>query len=107
MKDSKSAEKKYSTIHPRADVSYAELSKPHYILIPPRDEALAAVSRCQPAGTLVKMITGDHVVTARAIGVQLGIGNGQAALTGSNLEKMDETQLQRMVTIAWQQQKLT
>ncbi|MEE9222273.1 MAG: hypothetical protein V3V40_02335 [Nitrosomonadaceae bacterium] len=55
----------------------------------------------------MKMITGDHVVTARAIGVQLGIGNGQAALTGSNLEKMDETQLQRMVTIAWQQQKLT
>lgn len=57
------------------------------IIDPPRDEALAAVSRCQPAGTLVKMITGDHVVTARAIGVQLGIGNGQAALTGSNLEK--------------------
>lgn len=78
------------------------------IIDPPRDEALAAVSRCQPAGTLVKMITGDHVVTARAIGVQLGIGNGQAALTaGSNLEKMDETQLQRMVTIAWQQQKFT
>jgi len=77
------------------------------IIDPPRDEALTAVSRFQPAGILVKMITGDHLVTVRAIGVQLGIGIGQAALTGSNLEKMDETQLQRMATIAWQQQKFT
>jgi magnesium-transporting ATPase (P-type) len=67
------------------------------IIDPPRDEAITAVRKCQSAGIRVKMITGDHVVTARAIGTQLGIGNGQAALTGSDLEKMDDAQLQKMV----------
>lgn len=32
---------------------------------PPRPEAIAAVHACQTAGIRVKMITGDHLVTAR------------------------------------------
>ncbi len=40
---------------------------------PPRAEAVAAIKACQMAGVRVKMITGDHAVTARAIAQQLGL----------------------------------
>lgn len=40
---------------------------------PPRPEALRAVQACQSAGIRVKMITGDHALTAAAIAQQLGI----------------------------------
>lgn len=67
------------------------------IIDPPRDEAIRAVTQCREAGIQVKMITGDHLVTARAIGEQLGMGNGIAALSGHELEEMDEVSLRRKV----------
>ncbi|MDP3696106.1 MAG: HAD family hydrolase, partial [Desulfocapsaceae bacterium] len=42
---------------------------------PPRPEAIAAVKTCQAAGILVKMITGDHPITAMAIAEQVGLAN--------------------------------
>jgi magnesium-transporting ATPase (P-type)/nucleotide-binding universal stress UspA family protein len=63
------------------------------IIDPPREEAVAAVSVCRTAGIRVKMITGDHVDTARAIGEQLGIGRNRLALTGAEIEDMDDEQL--------------
>ncbi len=59
---------------------------------PPRPEAVAAVRACQSAGIAVKMITGDHAVTARAIAAQIGLNgrrhqqNGALiAMTGQDL----------------------
>jgi magnesium-transporting ATPase (P-type) len=49
---------------------------------PPRPEAIEAVAKCQRAGIRVKMITGDHALTARSIGAQMGIGDGERAVTG-------------------------
>ncbi len=65
------------------------------LIDPPRDEAIAAVTQCQSAGIRVKMITGDHVVTAAAIGRQLGLHADQA-VTGEAVEKLDDLALQRV-----------
>jgi len=55
---------------------------------PPREEAIAAVVSCRSAGIRVKMITGDHVVTAAAVGEQLGLA-GHGALAGVALDALD------------------
>jgi magnesium-transporting ATPase (P-type) len=63
---------------------------------PPRPEAIAAVAECQAAGIRVKMITGDHAVTAAAIGRELGL-SGDAPLTGDIVERLSDEELQRRV----------
>ena len=55
---------------------------------PPRPEAKASIRACQEAGIVVKMITGDHPLTAQAIGRELGIANVDTVLTG--LENLSE-----------------
>jgi len=67
------------------------------IIDPPREEATAAVQACQSAGIRVKMITGDHAITARAIGVQMGIGDGVTVVTGGELDGYNEEQLRDAV----------
>ena len=67
------------------------------IIDPPREEATAAVQACLSAGIRVKMITGDHAITARAIGSQMGIGDGVTVINGSELETFSEQQLQEAV----------
>ena len=60
---------------------------------PPRPEAITAIADCLQAGIRVKMITGDHPQTAMSIGQMLGIGNAASAITGRELEAMDDPQL--------------
>ena len=66
---------------------------------PPRDEAMTAIKVCQLAGIKVKMITGDHVVTAAAIAGQIGLyresGNAARppALNGRELENLSDSEL--------------
>ena len=52
------------------------------IVDPPRAEAKAAIAKCHSAGIQVRMITGDHAVTAAAIGDELGIGGRGAHRRG-------------------------
>ena len=61
------------------------------IVDPPRPEARDAIAKCHSAGIQVRMITGDHAVTAAAIGHELGIGG--KALTGAEFKAMSDEQL--------------
>lgn len=65
------------------------------IIDPPRPEAMAAVAACDEAGIRVKMITGDHVDTAKAIGRELGIGDGVKGIEGRALEEMSPEQMRK------------
>ncbi|MFT0892086.1 cation-transporting P-type ATPase [Pseudochelatococcus sp. G4_1912] len=60
---------------------------------PPRDEAIAAIRECHAAGITVKMITGDHAVTATAIAQQLGIAQEPVAATGADVDKASDEDL--------------
>jgi calcium-translocating P-type ATPase len=59
---------------------------------PPRPRVEEAIAACHTAGVRVKMLTGDHPRTARAIGTAIGLPGG-AAVTGAELERMDESEL--------------
>ena len=59
---------------------------------PPRQDAIEAIAVCRQAGIRVKMITGDHAGTARAIGRELGLAS-EGALTGQELEGLDDDAL--------------
>jgi len=61
------------------------------IVDPPRQEAKAAIATAKEAGIQVRMITGDHAVTAKAIGDQLGIEG--RAVTGAEFAAMSDDEL--------------
>ncbi len=68
------------------------------IIDPPREEVIEAIKECKNAGVDVKMITGDHAATAAAIGRQIGIGNGEKYLTGTQLEQMSDEEMRGAVS---------
>ena len=63
------------------------------IVDPPRAEAKDAIAKCHSAGIQVRMITGDHAVTAAAIGKELGITG--RALTGAQFAAIPDDQLKK------------
>jgi Ca2+-transporting ATPase len=65
---------------------------------PPRREAREAVALCKTAGIRVKMLTGDHKLTAEAIAKQIGItGMGEVTLTGEDVHHMSDDELDRVI----------
>jgi Ca2+-transporting ATPase len=64
---------------------------------PPRAEAKDAVARARAAGIRPMMITGDHPETASVIAAELGIGEGRKAVSGAELDRLDDDALQRAV----------
>ena len=63
------------------------------IIDPLRAEARDAVQTALGAGIDVRMITGDHAVTAQAIGEMLGLGPG--AISGTELQALSDEELTR------------
>ncbi|SEQ50075.1 Ca2+-transporting ATPase/cation-transporting ATPase F [Ectothiorhodospira magna] len=67
---------------------------------PPREEVIHSVTQCGKAGIRVKMITGDHALTARAIAERIGIIQGrdkdqQRTLTGQQLAQLSPDELSK------------
>ena len=60
------------------------------LIDPPRPEAIDAIAECKAAGIRVKMITGDHVATARSIAGQLGLGDPPRTVNGTELVDLDD-----------------
>ena len=64
---------------------------------PPRPEVRNAIATCQHAGVRVIMITGDHPLTAKAIGRQVGLDGDHAVVTGPELDHFSDDQLKTVV----------
>ncbi|MDX9884295.1 cation-transporting P-type ATPase [Thauera sp.] len=66
------------------------------IIDPPRPEATDAIRSCHTAGIRVKMITGDHAGTARAIGIEMGLGTADElkVISGAEIEAASDEELQ-------------
>lgn len=65
---------------------------------PPREGVKEAVTTCKKAGIKTVMITGDHIITAKAIAKDLGILRGSdLAITGEELDKIPQSILQKNI----------
>jgi Ca2+-transporting ATPase len=85
------------------DLTHADVTGLTFIALvgmvdPPRPEAKDAVAKCRAAGIQVKMITGDHAVTAAAIADELGLEGARSesgrlkAVTGAELSTIPEAE---------------
>jgi magnesium-transporting ATPase (P-type) len=63
------------------------------LIDPPREAARLAIAECQRAGIKVKMITGDHAVTAAAIARQLGMADTPVVLVGAELDHLTRDEM--------------
>jgi Ca2+-transporting ATPase len=65
---------------------------------PPHPEAITAIASCHGAGMHIKMVTGDHPATAKAIGIELGLvsDEGVAVVTGAEFERCRPRQFERL-----------
>lgn len=68
------------------------------LIDPPRPQVKVAVDRAKQAGIKTVMITGDHLVTAKAIAKEIGIlESGQKVITGIELQKMSDAELKNCI----------
>jgi cation-transporting P-type ATPase F len=84
--------------HQMQGIQHADLSGMTFLglqcmIDPPRAEAITAVRKCHTAGIRVKMITGDHALTASAIAGQIGLPNPANAVTGRILAEISDREL--------------
>ena len=81
-------ESNITTIEP-LDISNLTFVGLQGMIDPPREEVKESIKKCKSAGIRVIMITGDHVLTASAIGRKLGI-DSEGAISGSDIDKLSD-----------------
>ncbi|VVB75864.1 Potassium-transporting ATPase ATP-binding subunit [Candidatus Tiddalikarchaeum anstoanum] len=68
---------------------------------PPRNEVKEAIKLCKTAGIRVMMLTGDHLITAKAIGEQIGlVSDTDIAVSATDIDSMDEHEFRDAVSNA-------
>ncbi len=67
------------------------------IIDPARDEVKSSIEQARMAGIRTIMITGDHKITGLAIAKQIGLTDKDVAVTGAELEEMDDVTLAKIV----------
>ncbi|MCJ1989866.1 HAD-IC family P-type ATPase [Pseudolactococcus carnosus] len=92
----------YKEVDPQADIRHDMLTDLTFaglagIIDPPKESAIQAVEACQQAGISVKMITGDHKETAKAIGEQIGLTHTAEVLEGLAIDVMSDDALREAV----------
>lgn len=86
--------KKYSKLDPQEIEKDLEFVGLVGMIDPPRESSKGAIAMCKRAGIRTIMITGDNVITAKAIAKDLGIyQNGDLAIEGIELDKMTDEEL--------------
>ncbi len=93
---------KRDLVDPQADIRHDMLTDLTFaglagIIDPPKESAIQAVEACQQAGISVKMITGDHKETAKAIGEQIGLTHTSEVLEGLAIDVMSDDALREAV----------
>ena len=66
---------------------------------PIREDVYDAVKECSEAGVMVKIVTGDHIATAEAIGKKLGLikDKKDRIMSGADLENLDDSELDEVI----------
>ena len=65
---------------------------------PLRSDVFAAVERCRHAGIDIKMLTGDNIITAKAIATQLGIlDDDHIAVEAKDVEDLSDEEFSEMI----------
>ncbi|MFX1256706.1 MAG: cation-translocating P-type ATPase [Promethearchaeota archaeon] len=91
----------YKELNPGYDINNVEKDYTYVgltgIIDPARDEVKDSIKEARMAGIRTIMITGDHKITAIAIANQIGLTESNEAITGVELETMDDTELSEKV----------
>src|SRR3989339_1613000 len=84
----------------RADIAGATFLGLQGMIDPPRVEAIRAIQDCYRAGIEVKMITGDHLLTAKAIAKQMGFSSRDReeimAVSGKQLAQLNDGEFDKV-----------
>ncbi|MFX1310808.1 MAG: cation-translocating P-type ATPase, partial [Promethearchaeota archaeon] len=91
----------YKELQPDYDINEVEKSFTYIGLVgiidPARDEVKDSIQEARMAGIRTIMITGDHKITAIAIAHQIGLTESEEAITGVELEAMDDDELREKI----------
>ncbi len=94
-KDLSNAPRKSSEVELESNLTFVGLIG---MIDPPREEVKEAVRLCRQSGIKPVMITGDHILTAKAIAKELGILDSKSeAITGDELSRMNNEDLTRCI----------